>query len=106
MTSLHQLINSSAAASTLLLLTASDLKTFTDRVVKETRLAVEEQFRPVYMTRKEVMQLLHISNGTLYNFINEGKLTPVAVGDKKLFIRSEIDDAVRKGRLRKYLHKK
>lgn len=103
--SLHQILNSGMASSILLMVSAADLKNAIDRVVDETRCAVEEQHRPVYMTREEVMSLLHISNGTFYNFIRAGKLAPVKVGDKKLFIRSEIDEAVRSGRLGKYVHK-
>ncbi len=104
-TPLHQLINSRQASSTLLVLSAADLKALTDTLVTETRRAVEEQQRPVYLTREEVMQLLHISNGTLYNFVRAGKLNPVMVGDKKRYIRSEIDEAIRKGQLAKYIHK-
>lgn len=105
MNSLHKLLNSGQAENTLLVISAADLKQFTDTVVAETRRAVEEQHQPVYMTRDDVMQLLHISNGTLYNYINSGKLTPVYVGEKKLFIRSEIDEAIKSGRLAKYIHK-
>ena len=104
-TSLHQILNSANAGNTLLLVSASDLKAFTDTVVEETRRAVEEQHRPVYLTREEVMELLKISNGTFYNFIKAGKLRPVMVGDQKRFIRAEIDEAISAGRLGKYIHK-
>lgn len=105
MESLHQLLNSGMASSTIVMVSAADLKAFTDAVVSETRRAVEEQFRPVYLTREEVMELLHISNGTFYNFLRDGKLRPVMVGDQKRFIRSEIDADVQAGRLAKYVHK-
>ena len=105
MESLHQLLNSGMASSTIVMVSAADLKEAIDRLVTETRRAVEEQHQPVYMTREEVMELLKISNGTFYNFIKAGKLNPVMVGDQKRFIRSEIDEAVRTGRLGKYIHK-
>lgn len=105
MENLHNIINSQQAGNTLLVITASDLRDLTDRLVTETRRAVEEQHRPVYMTRKEVMELLHISNGTFYNFVRDGKITAVEVGGNKLYIRSEIDEAARQGRLAKYIHK-
>lgn len=105
MDSLHQLLNSGMASSTIVMVSAADLKEAIDRIVIETRRAVEEQHRPVYLTREEVMEMLKISNGTFYNFIKAGKLRPVMVGDQKRFIRAEIDEAVSAGRLGKYIHK-
>lgn len=105
MESLRSILNSSQAANTLLVVSAADLKRYSDELVEATRRAVEEQHQPVYMTREDVMELLHISNGTFYNFVKAGKLNPVMVGDQKRFIRSEIDEAVRTGRLGKYIHK-
>jgi len=102
---LHSLLHSGMASSTIVMVSAEDLRKFTERLVAETRRAVEEQHQPVYMTREEVMQLLHISNGTLYNYIRDGRLKPVMVGNQSRFIRSEIDDAVRNGTLGKYIHK-
>lgn len=105
MESLCSILNSPQSANTLLVVSAADLKQYSDQLVAETRRAVEEQHQPVYMTREDVMELLHISNGTFYNFVKAGKLNPVMVGDQKRFIRSEIDEAVRAGRLAKYVHK-
>lgn len=105
MDSLHQLLNSGMASNTIVMVSAADLKEAIDRIVIETRRAVEEQHRPVYLTREEVMELLKISNGTFYNFIKAGKLRPVMVGDQKRFIRAEIDEAISAGRLGKYIHK-
>jgi len=105
MESLRSILNSPQSANTLLVVSAADLKQYSDQLVAETRRAVEEQHQPVYMTREDVMELLHISNGTFYNFVKAGKLNPVMVGDQKRFIRSEIDEAVRTGRLGKYIHK-
>ena len=103
---LHNICSMPSSEHTLLVVNAADLKQFAMAIALEARMAFEEQTRPVYMTRDEVMALLHISNGTLYNYVNSGKLTPVYVGDKKLFIRSEVDHAVRSGQLRKYSHDK
>lgn len=105
MNNLQQILNSPSAASTLLMISAADLKDFTERVVEQTRLAVEEKYQPIYMTREEVMELLHISNGTFYNYLRSGKLAPLMVGEKKLFLRSDIDEAIRSGRLAKYSKK-
>ena len=104
MENLHALLHSGMAANTIVMVSAQDLRDFTDRVVRETRQAIEDMHRPVYMTREEVMELLHISNGTLYNFIKAGKITPVMVGEQKRFIRADIDDAIAKGQLAKYKH--
>jgi excisionase family DNA binding protein len=43
-----------------------------------------------FMTATEVTKLLRISRTTLYNWTNEGKILPVAVGNKFLYRRSEV----------------
>ena len=104
--SLHSLLNSGMASSTILMVSAADFKAFTDRLVEETRLAVEEQYRPVYLTREEVMALLKIKSTTLHNYVKQGKLRPVCVGSQPRFIRKDIDEAITQGRLGKYTHNK
>lgn len=105
MDNLHSLLHSGMAANTIVMVSAQDLRECIDRLVQETKRTVEEQYQPVYLTREEVLEMLHISNGTLYNFIKDGRIKPVMVGDQKRYIRSEIDEAVRSGKLRKYIHK-
>lgn len=104
MDNLYSLLRSGMAANTIVMVSAQDLRDFTDRVVRETRQAIEDMHRPIYLTRKEVQDLLHISSGTLYNYIKSGKITPVMVGDQPRFVRAEIDQAISSGQLGKYKH--
>ena len=105
MGNLYQLLHSGMAESTIVMVSAQDLRDFTDRIVRETRRAVEDMHRPVYLTRKDVQELLHISSSTLYNYIRKGKITPVMVGNEPRFVRAAIDEAISKGTLGKYIHK-
>ena len=50
MTDLNNILNSSGAGNTILMVSAKDLKDFTDTIVAQTRRLVEEQFQPKFFT--------------------------------------------------------
>lgn len=60
----------------------------------EQRLLV--QFQPkeptVYLTRKEVCQLLQIDFSTLHRWAKRGKLTAYGIGNRVYYKRKEIED--------------
>jgi len=51
-----------------------------------------EQKRPeVYLTRKQVCELLHVDQSTLHNWKHKGRLNPVSIGGRILYRRSDIE---------------
>ncbi len=102
MINLLPLLKPAKSQNTIIMMTVEDLQKIIDETNSYTRQVVENATRPVYLTRKEVMEILNISNGTFYNFVRDGKLHPVMVGEKTRFVRSEIDEAVQTGKLAKY----
>jgi excisionase family DNA binding protein len=46
-------------------------------------------------TTKELMSLLHISDVTLYKLVKEGKLNPILMGSKYLFLKDDVERFIR-----------
>ncbi len=91
--------------ATIIMVSADDLRREIDRAIDEAIKASERQRKPNYLTRKQVMELLHISNGTFYNYLKKGKLNPVYIGEEPRFIEDDIHTAMRTGKLSKYSQK-
>lgn len=49
----------------------------------------------VYLTRREVADLLKIELSTLHNWCKKGKLNPVGLGNRVYFLRSDIEKALK-----------
>jgi excisionase family DNA binding protein len=49
----------------------------------------------VYLTRKEVSDLLKIQLSTLHSWVKKGKLKPYGIGNRVYFKKSEIEEALR-----------
>ena len=47
-----------------------------------------------YITRKEVSQLLKVSLGTVDNYTKKGFLKPKGIGNRVLFVRSQVENAL------------
>ena len=47
-----------------------------------------------YLTRKETAELLKVDYSTLHNWKHKGKLTPVGIGGRVLYKRSDIEAAL------------
>ncbi len=91
--------------ATIIMMSADDLRREFDRAVAKAIKDSEQQRKPTYLTRKQVMELLHISNGTFYNYMKKGKLKPVYIGEEPRFIEDDIHAAMRTGKLSKYSQK-
>ena len=56
---------------------------------------LKKDFQPkepqTYLTRKEVAELLKVDYSTLHNWKHKGTLTPVGIGGRVLYRRSDID---------------
>lgn len=109
MNNLSQLLNSGSAANTIIMVSAQDLKDYTDNLIRETRRAVEEQFQPRYFNAADLMKLFKISRTTLYLWERNGKLPAPYIPegtDKKLWDQAEIRDWVAAGRVGRYIQHK
>ena len=93
---LQTICNDRQAAQTLLVVTAEDLMDFAQTIVAEAKRMQE----PEYMTRKEVMAFLGISERTLYNYEENGTIQAEMVGRQKRYDKSAIVEAVKMKRLK------
>lgn len=76
-------------------LTPTELVEVIDYVVKKVKMEMEEEIRSkqteTYMTTKEVCDFLSISEVTIYRWEKRGYLTPLYIGGKKRYPRTEIE---------------
>jgi excisionase family DNA binding protein len=64
---------------------------------------VKDKPRRMY-TRFEVRDILNVTLGTIDNMVKRGELQPSKLGRKVMFDADEVDEAIEKGRVRKYKH--
>ena len=109
MTNIQALLNSQDAPNTLIMMSGEQLNKLIEDVTANTRRIVEEQYQPKYYTVEEVMDLFKVSQSTVYNWANSGKLVSYKIGDGKaariFFEQAEVREAVRAGKLGKYVHR-
>jgi len=76
-------------------LTSEQLIEVIDYVVEKTRIELENEIRnkntEIYLTSKEVCDFLNIDNTTLWRWDKRGYLTPIYIGGKKRYPKSEIE---------------
>ena len=109
MTDLNNILSSSGAGNTILMVSAKDLKDFTDAIVAQTRRIVEEQFKPSYFTMKDMMERFDVSQSTIYNWMKSGRISGYKMGEGRqariYFNQAEVAEAVKNGYVGKYIHK-
>lgn len=94
----------------MLLVSASDLRTFANTLIKETGDNVAEKtFSAVkaamgdkmeYCTREETSLILGVSFPTLYRWEKEKCLIPLRIGRKVIYLRDEVVAIKARGRAR------
>lgn len=107
MNNLQQILTSQESSTTLIMMTAADLKKLIDDTNAYTRRTVEEQYQPRYFDAADLMRVFKISRTTLYNWERSGKLPSPHVPDgtdKKLWDQAEIRAWVDAGKLKRYNH--
>lgn len=57
---------------------------------------------PRFYTGKEVCEILHITEQTLWNMVKRGDIEKLGVGGRVLYDAQAIDEAIKKGAMRKY----
>lgn len=107
MTNLQALLNSAEAGNTILMVSADMLRQLIDDVTANTRRIVEEQFQPKYYTVSDLMKKFSVSQATIYKWMSRGVIKPyyMVEGGKPYFDQAEINEAMGRGSIGKYVHK-
>ncbi len=64
---------------------------------------VKDKPRRMY-TRFELRDILNVTLGTIDNMVKRGDIQAIHIGRKVMFDADEFDEAIEKGRVRKYKH--
>ena len=107
MTNLQSLLNSAEAGNTIIMVSADMMRQLIDDVTANTRRIVEEQYQPKYYTVSDMMKLFSVSQATIYKWMSRGVIKPyyMVEGGKPYFDQAEINKAMGRGDLGKYVHK-
>jgi excisionase family DNA binding protein len=65
----------------------------------------QEQLQKDTYTTKDLMNLLNVSYVTLYKLIKDGKLTPILMGNKYLFLKKDVESFLNEKQANKTLRK-
>ena len=82
----------------------SQLRGIISEEVTKALSQVKDKPRRTY-TRFEVKDMLHVTLPTLDNMVKRGDIQAIHVGRRVLFDADEVDEAIDKGRVRRYKHK-
>ena len=81
-------------------ITPEELKNIIREVINETHKdKIQQQTEPKLYTRKEAIELLHISLSTLDSYIKKGAINASRVGTRVLISQENIDAALQKNRM-------
>ncbi len=84
-----------ADSSSLLIVSAADLKEFADGLIRATRAEAErqlqEQQQERFLTAKEAAEMLGVDATTLWRWRNKGYLHPVSIGSLTKYKLSDIN---------------
>lgn len=107
MTNIQTILNSQQAPQTLIMMSGEQLQKLIEDVTANTRRIVEEQYQPRYFTVDDIMEVFKVSRATVYNWMDNGRLTPLYMeeGGRPYFDQAEVRDHMDKGKLGKYVHK-
>ena len=81
----------------------SQLRSIINEEVTKALTQVKDKPRRMY-TRFEVRDILKVTLGTIDNMVKRGDLQAIKLGSKVMFDADEVDEAIDKGRVRRYKH--
>ncbi len=94
---LSEIMNTSSSA--LLIVSAADLKEFSQELLQEARREAEqqlqEQLKERYLTGKETAEMLDVDTSTLWRWCKAGYLHTVDVGGMRKYKLSEINNFIK-----------
>lgn len=86
-----------------LFVSESQLRGIINEEVTKALTQVKDKPRRMY-TRFEAKDILNVTLGTLDNMVKRGDIQAIHIGRKVMFDADELDEAIEKGRVRKYKH--
>lgn len=90
-------------AGQFLFVSESQLRGIISEEVTKALTQVKNKPRRMY-TRFDVRDILNVTVGTIDNMVKRGELQAFKVGAKVMFDADEVDEAIEKGRVRRYKH--
>ena len=89
-------------ASINLTITLDDLRTFSNELIEKTKQELQAdivaQKNEVYLTRLETCEFLQVDSATLWRWSKRGYLSPIEVGGKRLYRKSDLLNILNGGR--------
>jgi excisionase family DNA binding protein len=80
-------------------------ETIADKVVA-ARIKEEDSNKPKYYTRKELCEILHVTNPTVIEMVKRGEIREKKIGGRILYDAAEIDEAVKEKTIFRYKRRK
>ncbi len=78
-----------------------DPVSYKQEIINELRKVLLEELKNIqpqpekeYLSRDEVCEMLKVSKPTLHNWAKEGVLIPFKIGNRVLYLKSEIEDSL------------
>jgi len=62
-----------------------------NKKIEELKQTFQPKEPEIYLTRKQVSEMLQVDYSTLYNWKHKGTLTPLGIGGRVLYKRSDIE---------------
>lgn len=95
---LNSIIRSEGAESIQLVVSAKDLRDLLDGAMAFAIKTIKERDEPTYYTREQLADILHVSQPTLLEYRKKGLIPePVKVGDRVLFDKAKVREAIESG---------
>lgn len=90
-------------AGQFLFVSESQLRGIINEEVSKALTQVKDKPRRMY-TRAEARDILNVTLVTLDNMVKRGKLQAIKLGRRVMFDADDLDEAIEKGRVRRYKH--
>ena len=74
--------------------------TIVDKVI--AKIKAEDSSKPKYYTRKELCEILHVTNPTVIEMVKRGEIREKKIGGRILYDAAEIDEAVKEKTVFRY----
>ena len=74
--------------------------TIADKVI--AKIKAEDSNKPKYYTRKELCEILHVTNPTVIEMVKRGEIREKKIGGRILYDAAEIDEAVKEKTVFRY----
>ena len=84
------------------------LENFADAIAEKVaaRIKAEDSNKPKYYTRKELCEILHVTNPTVIEMVKRGEIREKKIGGRILYDAAEIDEAVKENKIFRYKRRK